>query len=183
MYNKSGGSRPAAIIRGKPVSQEAFHKEGRVLAIHARLGTAYAMLLDPGAMRQQVTPEGVENSLLFEGEAAALGITASQEEIQQQLAMTFAGMDGNFDARRFEMVVKGLLNPEGFSESQIGLFLSAEIRARKIAALLASTIPPAPSEIRDEYIRRRLVTEASYVVVKAEDFRAATLGPRALVRA
>ena len=191
-YNRSGRSAPAAIINGKPVTGEVFQKEAHVLAIHARLGGAYSKLIDPAAaaeaqremqrnMRegrfvmpeQKVTSEGVENSLLFETEAAALGITASQQEIQDQLAQTFSGQDGKFNAHQFDMVVKQLLNPEGFSESQIATFMSSDVRAMKIASLLAATIPPTPAEIKDEFIRERLVTEASYVAFKAEGFRAA----------
>ncbi len=190
-YNKSGRSAPAAVINGKSVTQEVFHQEARMLAIHARLGGAYSQLIDPVAAieaqrefqrnlrqgrfiraEQKVTSEGVENSILFENEAAALGITASQQEIQDQLAQKFAGPDGKFDAHQFDAVVKGLLNPEGFSESQIATFISSDVRATKIADILAATIPPTPAEIKSEFIRERLITEASYVAFKAEDFRA-----------
>lgn len=174
-WGKSGKSAPAVILRGKPVNQETWHREGRVLAIHARLGSAYAQLMEPGSMYGRITPEGVENSLLFEGEAAALGITASQQEIEQQLSETraFAGPDGKFDNNRFEFVAQQVLNPDGFSKTEIDKFISSEVRARKIAALLASTIPPTPSEIKGEFIRSRLTTEASYVVLTAADFRPA----------
>ncbi|MEO6786113.1 MAG: peptidyl-prolyl cis-trans isomerase, partial [Chthoniobacteraceae bacterium] len=174
-YAKSGREAPVTVIRGKPVNMEEWQREQRILQIHAQLGDAYAQLMDPGAMFGKITPEGVENSLLFEGEAGALGVSASQEEIERQLAATraFAGMDGKFDANRFEGFVQRVLNPEGFSKTQIEQFMAAEVRARKIAALLASTIPPTPEEVKDEYIRERLTTEASYVVLKAEDFRAA----------
>jgi len=173
-YSKSGHSAPVTIIRGKPVSVETWQHEGRVMQIHARLGGAYAQLMDPGSMfERKITPEGVENSLLFGGEAAALGITATEQEIKQQLTMTraFSGPDGKFDANRFEIFAQQVLMPEGFGKLDIEHFLADEVRVRKIAALLASTIPPTPSEIKDEFIRERLTTEASYVVLKSEDFR------------
>ena len=175
MYSKGGHSGPAVILRGKPVTQETFHHEGRVLGIHARLGNAYAQLMDPGSFMGKITSEGVENSLLFDGEAAALGITASQQEIEQQLGQTraFMGQDGKFDSNRFEAVAQQVLNPEGFNKTQIDLFMASEVKARKIAALLASTIPPVPAEIKAEFIRARLTTEASYVALKSDDFRAA----------
>lgn len=176
-YSKSGATGPATVIRGKPVSMEMWQHEGRVVQIHARLGGDYVRFMDPGLMFGRNSSEGlvVENSLLFEGEADALGVTASQQEIERQLMETrsFIGPDGKFDANRFESFVQRTLNPEGFSKTQIEKFLIAEVRVRKIAALLASTIPPTPSEIKDEFIRERLTTEASYVVLKAEDFRSA----------
>ena len=176
-YAKSGSSGPATVMRGKPVSLEAWEHEKRLLQVHARLGGEYFGFMDPGSRFGNSSPAGmvVENSLLFEGEANALGITASQTEIEQQLAETraFLGPDGKFDANRFEFFVQRALIPEGFSKAQIEQFLIAEVRARKIAALLASTIPPVPSEIKDEFLRERLTTEASYVVFKAEDFRSA----------
>ncbi len=180
---RSGKDAPVTVIRGKPVGAEEWRREGRMLQIHANLGGAYVILIDPGAVREnpfsnqisKISPEGIENSLLFDGECAALGITASQQEIEQQLVSTraFIGQDGKFDANLFEIAVQRILNPEGFSKTQIDQFLSAEVRARKIAALLASTMPPTPSEIRDEFLRARLSTEASYVAFKAADFRAA----------
>ena len=174
-YSKSGNSGPVTVMRGKPVSIETWQHEGRVMQIHARLGGAYAQLMDPGSMFGQISTQGVENSLLFEGEANALGVVATRTEIEQQLLTTraFLGQDGKFDATRFEMIAQQVLMPEGFSKSQIEQFLVSEVRARKIAALLASTIPPTPAEIKSEFIRERLTTEASYVVFKAADFRAA----------
>jgi hypothetical protein len=174
-YAKSGNSGPAAVIRGKPVSEETWRHERGVMLVHTRLGGAYAQLMDPNTRFGSLSPEGVENSLLFESEANALGISASQEEIERQLAETraFMGPDGKFDSHRFEFFVQQVLNPEGFSKTQIEQFMVAEVRVRKIAALLASTIPPTPSEIKDEFIRERLTTEASYVVVKTDDLRSA----------
>lgn len=176
-YAKSGSSGPATVIRGKPVTVEAWEHEKRVLQVHARLGGDYFAFMDPASRFGMSSPGGmvVENSLLFAGEADALGITASQQEIEQQLAETraFMGPDGKFDANRFEFFVQRALMPEGFSKTQIEDFLAAEVRARKIAALLSSTIPPTPSEIRDEFLRERLTTEASYAVFKSDDFRSA----------
>lgn len=173
-YGNAGKSAPAVVLRGKPISQEIWHREGRLLAIHARLGNSYAAMMDPASMMGKITPEGVENSLLFEGEADALGITATQEEVEKQLATmrAFAGPDGKFDSNRFEFVAQQLLNPEGFSKTQIDLFLATEVRAQKVASLLVSTMPPVPTEIKSEFLRSRLTTEASYVAFKAEDFRA-----------
>ncbi len=127
----------------------------------------------PARPEQKVTQEGVENSLLFESEAAALGITASEQEVKDQLTRTFTTEDGHYNAHQFEMVVKQLLNPEGFNESQIAQFMSSDVRAMKIAGILAAAIPPTPAEIKAEFIRERLLTEASYVAFKAADFRAA----------
>ena len=175
LYSKSARSAPVTVIRGKPVNIEEWQREGRIMQIHARLSDAYAQLMNPGAMFEKITPEGVENSLLFEGEAAALGVSATVEEIQNQLLATpaFMGRDGKYDDNRFQFFAQQALMPEGFSKTQIDQFLSAEVRLRKIAALLASTIPPTPSEIKAEFIRERQTTEASYVVIKAADFRSA----------
>ncbi len=174
-YAKSSHGGPAAVIHGKPVSEEVWRRERGIMLVHTRLGDAYAQLMDPNTRFGSLSPEGVENSLLFDGEANALGISVTQEEVEKQLAETraFMGQDGKFDAARFDFFVQQALNPEGFSKTQIEQFIIAEVRVRKIAALLASTMPPTPSEIKDEFIRERLTTEASYVSFKAEDFRAA----------
>lgn len=174
-YAKSGHGGPAAVIHGKPVSEETWRHERGVMLIHSRLAGAYAPLMDPNTRFGSLSAEGIENSLLFESEADTLGVSASQEEIERQLVETraFMGPDGKFDSTRFDFFVQQVLNPEGFSKTQIEKFIIAEVRVRKIAAILAATIPPVPSEIKDEFIRERLTTEASYVVFKKEDFRAA----------
>jgi hypothetical protein len=175
LYSKSGRSGPVTVIRGKPVAIEEWRREGRVMQVQAQLRGAYGQLMDPGAMFGSITPAGVENSLLFPGEAAALGVTATPHEIEEQLATmpAFAGQDGKFDANRFEFFAQQVLNPAGFGKLDIEHFLADEVRVRKIAAMLASAVPATPSEIKDMFIRSRLTTEASYVVLKAADFRAA----------
>ena len=107
-------------------------------------------------------------------EADALGITASAAELEDQLSNrtpAFSGADGKFDPARFDRFAQGILQPEGFSKSQIDLFLRGEVRLRKVAELLASLAPPTPDEIGRKFLRARLSTEASYVEVKAADFR------------
>ena len=174
-YAKSARNKPVTVIRGKPVNVEDWQREQRLMQIHMRLGDEYAQFLDPGTMFGKLSSAGLENSLLFEGEAEALGVSATVEEIKNQLLATpvFMGRDGKYDDNRFQYFAQQALMPEGFSKTQIDQFLAAEVRVRKIAALLTSAMPPTPSEIKAEFIRSRLTTEASYVEIKAADFRAA----------
>ena len=173
-YAKSDRSGPVTVIHGKPVSAETWRREGRVMDIHAKLGGIYVMALDPGARFGGTSRAGVENSLLFEAEADALGITATSAEMEDQLSNrmpAFRGADGKFDPARFDMFAQAVLQPEGFSKSQIELFLRGEVRVRKVAELVASLAPATPSEIKEDFLRERLTTEASYVALKAADFR------------
>ena len=172
--NKADKSAPVAIIHGKPVSIETWQREGRVMGIHAKLGGIYTMALDPGARFGSISKTGVENSLLFEHEADALGITATSAEMEDQLSNklpVFRGADGKFDPALFDMVAQRLLQPEGFSKTQIELFLRSEVRLRKVAELVGSLAPATPVEIKQDFLRERLTTEASYLVLKAADFR------------
>lgn len=169
-------SAPVIIVHGKPVSIEVWQREGRVMGVHARLGGIYAMALDPGARFGNISRTGVENSILFEHEADVLGVTATTEEMEEQLSTrlpAFRGQDGKFDPARFDMFAQGVLQPEGFSKAQIEMFLRSEVRLRKVAELLGSLAPATPGEIRQDFLRERLTTEASYVVLKADDFRKA----------
>lgn len=173
-YASSGKDAPVAIIRGKPVKMEEWQRAVRMMKIHANLQGEYARLLDPATMFGKISNNGIENSLLFPGEAAALGVGATQEEIERKLiSMPAFAAEGKFDARAFEAFVQRVLNPEGFSKTQIEQFLADEVRVGKIARLLASTMPAMPSEIRERFISERQTTEASYVAFKAADFRAA----------
>ena len=145
-YAKSNRSGPVAVIHGKPVSEEAALRERRVLEVHSKLGGIYAMALDPGARfggmsrsGASITRAGIENSLLFEVEADALGITATSPELEDQLTNrtpAFMGTDGKFDPARFDAIAQAVLQPEGFSKSQIEIFLRGEVRLRKLAELL-----------------------------------------------
>ena len=172
--NKADKSAPVAVINGKPISIETWQREGRVMGVHARLGGIYAMALDPGARFGSISKTGIENSILFEQEADALGISASAAEMEDQLANklpAFRGQDGKFDPAVFDMFAQRLLQPEGFSKAQVDLFLRAEVRLRKVAELVSSLAPATPAEIKQDFLRERLTTEASYLVLKAEDFR------------
>ena len=157
--NKADKSAPVAVIHGKPVSIETWQREGRVMGIHAKLGGIYTMALDPGARFGSISKTGVENSLLFEHEADALGITATPAEMEDQLSNklpVFRGADGKFDPALFDMVAQRLLQPEGFSKTQIELFLRSEVRLRKVAELVGSLAPATPVEIKQDFLRERL---------------------------
>jgi parvulin-like peptidyl-prolyl isomerase len=172
--NHSGTNAPVTTIRGKPVSMETYQRESRRMQLYAQLGGEYFRSLEPAAGMQKISRIGVENSLLFEDEANALGITATQKDLEDQLANrtpAFRGEDGNFDPARFEEFVKRALNPEGFSKGQIEEFLVGEVRIRKVRDLLATTFPATPIEVKEQFLRQRLMTEASYVVIPVADLR------------
>lgn len=171
---KSGASAPVTTIRGKPVSMETYQRESRRMQLYAQLGGEYFRSLEPAAGMQKISRVGVENSLLFEEEANALGITVTQKELEDQLSNrmpAFRGEDGKFDPARFDEFVKRALNPEGFSKGQIEEFLVGEVRIRKVRDLLATTFPATPIEVKEQFLRQRLMTEASYVVIPVADLR------------
>lgn len=174
-YERAGRSDAVAIIRGKPVSVEEWKRQGRLMQVQAQLGGEYATAMDPGARFGRISTTGIENSLLFDGEAEALGVTVTQQDVEQALSRipAFMGQDGKLDASRYEAFVQRVMNPEGFNRSHMDDILRDEVRVQKIGSLLASTMPPTPSEIRDEFLKERLTTEASYVVVPAAELRAA----------
>src|SRR5262245_1722652 len=72
----SGREEAVTVIHGRKVKMEQWQREGRIMKIHAALGGAYAQLMDPGSFFGKISATGVENSLLFEDEAAALGVSA-----------------------------------------------------------------------------------------------------------
>ena len=175
MYSRGPGENAVAEIAGKPVSLEAYKREGRRLLAHSQMGGDFVPMMDFRSGFGTVRPAAIENSLIFKHETAALGISVSQKELEEQLARTpaFLGMDGKLDANRFEAFVQRVLNPDGFSRADIDDMLADEVRVRKVAAMLSSTMPPTPSEVKAAFIRERLTTEASYVAVVAADLRAA----------
>ena len=182
-YAKSGKGAVATVINGKPVGEEVYQREKRRLQIFARLATDrlsyfYAITASTGNRNALA---GVENSLLFEEEADALGITATEEEIQDQLMnrmWIFKGADGKFDPAKFDNrppgppgFVQYAMNPEGFNVGEIDHFLRGEVRIRKVLDLLASTYPATPFEVKEQFLQSRLTTEASYVAFQTADLQ------------
>jgi peptidyl-prolyl cis-trans isomerase D len=171
--DSTGRNNQVTVIRGKPVTLEMWQREARRMRVLSQMGGAYAVALDPRSRFGQMSRAGIENSLLFDEEADALGVVATEEEVKKQVEElpAFMGADGRFDPARFDMFVERVLNPEGFNKSQIEPFLSSEVRIRKVAQLLASTVPVTPVEVKQSFLRQRLTTEASYVVVKGDELR------------
>ena len=133
----------------------------------------YITTLDPGAQRGNLSEFGALNAFVLEHEAEALGVSVSEEEIQDQLvnhSAVFQGQDQKFDPQMYERFVQRGLNPKGFSKDQLAQFLISEVKLRKVREIIASTVAAVPSEVHDKALEKRLVTEASFVTLQKIEF-------------
>ncbi len=173
-FGNRGGSNDSGLkLYGRPVSNDAIRRQLNKNEVFAMMRSDYITTLDPGARQGRLSEIGVLNAFVLEHEAEALGVTVTQEEIQDQLlnhSPAFQGQDQKFDPQMYERFVQLGLNPKGFSKDQIEQFLVSEVKLRKVREIVGSTVAAVPSEVRDQALEKRLVTEASYVAVKKLDF-------------
>jgi PPIC-type PPIASE domain/SurA N-terminal domain len=176
------GDGVAMTLYGRNYTLEALKRQANKVHIFAALSERGSMMMGeyaqtvPGAiaigggMDYQI----IQNSFIFEREADALGITSTEKERIEQLERTPRFLDENrqFDPARVKAFQERELNPRGFTEADLdGIFLHGEVRARKLRALVGSTIAVTPEEVREIVVARNLTTEASYIAINTADFK------------
>ncbi len=166
---RSGKNDSGIKLYGRSVSEDAIRRQLNKNEVFAMMQGEYIRAVEPG---QQLSTTGALNAFVLEHEAEALGVSVTAKEIEEQLLQSavFQGEDKQFDPQRVEMFVQRGLNPKGFSKDQIEQFLASEVKLRKVREIVGSTVAAVPSEIHDQALEKRLVTEASYVAVKKLDF-------------
>src|SRR5262245_56085515 len=78
---RSGGG-TFAYLYGKPVSLEQFSRQKRKLDIYGMLGGAYARVVPQGARNEN---QAIARSIVFEHEAEALGLSATEQQMNEVL--------------------------------------------------------------------------------------------------
>jgi peptidyl-prolyl cis-trans isomerase D len=146
------------------------------VGIFAALRGDYIQSLDPAvAMGFREADAGVvAKSLVLEHEADQLGLSATDEERLAALTSlpAFRDQEGKFDPARFNEFKQKALNAQGFSDADFDqIFLTGEVRARKLREIASSTVAVAPDEVRDHIIQERTKTEASVIPFRREEFR------------
>jgi peptidyl-prolyl cis-trans isomerase D len=180
-YTKGRGGQVIYEVYGKKITQEEQARILNKMQVYGALGGGYYESLGTETQRnnpysRMPQPEDSHdyfdtNSIVFEHEADAMGITATAEEIQEELLRTPAFQaDGKFDVSRVDGIVQHVLQPNGFSKENLETFLAGAVRIRKVQDLLKSTASVTPEEVRVSLLDRNLVTEASYVSLKKDDF-------------
>lgn len=175
MRGPGGGKQVVATIYGNEITVDDMKRQARRVGVFTALRGDYIQSIDlQGAYTGDASPAAVPKSFVLDYEADKLGLTASAEErieVLNQIPI-FQGRDGKFDPASFEQFKTRVLNPNGFSESDFEqIFLTGEVRARKLQEIVGSVVSAAPSDVRDRVIRTQQKTEVSYVAFRRDDFR------------
>jgi hypothetical protein len=175
-YRQGQGDRTVLNLYGKDISLEAIKRQSRRVGVFAALGGEYIRSLDFAvAMGAREVDAGVvAKSLVLEHEADQLGLSATDDERLAALTSLPAFMDreGKFDPAAFNTFKQRTLNAQGFSDADFDqIFLSGEVRARKLREVAGSTVTVAPEEVREQIIQQRTKTEASVIAFRREEFR------------
>jgi peptidyl-prolyl cis-trans isomerase D len=179
-FDRSGmmgkfGHDAAATIYGRPVTEVQMQREARKFSLAQKLGMQDLLVSLVG--RPQSESDAIENfmwnSMVARHEAEELGVSLSDDEVLTGVqALRVFQTGGAFDPKKYEMIVKNALPPMGFDEKQVADLVRDELTLKKLKTLLATTVAPAPAEVRAMYDERYQKTEASVVRFKLDDFLA-----------
>ena len=126
-------------------------------------------------MRRNPTNEDVSNyvwnSLVLRHEAAELGAEPTEAEIAQTIQeMPQFQTNGAFNYQTYAQFMQNTLATRGFTQHDFEEIVGDQLRVGKVRSLLGSTVTPAPSEVRDQYVQGHQQTEVSLIRLKLEDF-------------
>jgi peptidyl-prolyl cis-trans isomerase D len=181
---RTGSGRNALFeVHGKKITMEEQERLKNRLEVYGAMGSGYYESLATGERGNPYMPQPEDdadfsfvNSLIFEHEADAMGVGATDAEIAEELSKVPAFQrEGKFDYAAFEMFVQQVMQPRGFSKENIDTFLRGSVRMRKVQELLKSTAYVTPNEVRESLIERHQITEASFVALKKADFLGAAV--------
>ncbi len=176
MRGAGGKERVVVTIHGNDLTVEDMQRQARRVGVFASLRGEYIQALDPmvAFMGREPGTEVVAKSFVMDYEADQLGLTATSEERLAALneIPVFRDREGNFDPESFNRFKTSVLNPNGFSDADFEqIFLTGEVRAKKLKEIVSSVGALSNAEIRELVIKQRQKTEVSYVAFRRDDFR------------
>ena len=179
-YLEGKGGDVVLELHGKKITREEQERLQHKLGVYGALRCGYleALTGERDSRDNHFEDEfdySVYNALIFEIEADAMGIGATEKELAEEIAkIPGYQTDGKFDPAMLDRMIQFGLLPNGFSKDSLDMFSLGSIRMRKVKELLASTAAVTPGEVQGNLIERNQLTEASYVAFKKTDFLAGT---------
>ncbi len=158
-------------IYGRSLSLNDAQRAARKLRVCGELGLMDLIrsLITDGASENEQITNFAFNNIVLDHEAAALGIAPTEEQyIEAVKKLPVFQTNGRYDPDKFKTYVDRLA-AFGFTEQLLEEAVKDQLRLARIKELIASTLSPVPSEVRDVFARGNQQTEMSYVSVKPED--------------
>jgi peptidyl-prolyl cis-trans isomerase D len=160
--DRGAASRVGAIY-GRNFSQAEFMREGRKYELcQYVLPELWQSLIQPAMSQDEAMNNFVWNSVILRHEADELGIRPSDAEIEEAIkALPPFQTNGVYDSYKYTQFVTNALNPRGLMPDTLEEMVSNDIRLKRIKAVLGSTVPASPGEIRSmfEQSHRKLETQ------------------------
>ena len=175
-----GGKNALFEIYGKKIQLEDQERLKNKLEVFGALGCGYYEALATGDRGNPYLPQPEDeydfsfvNAMVFEHEADAMGIGASDAEIAAELEkIPGFQIAGKFDVAAFDRMIERGFQPNGFSKDNVETFLIGSIRMRKVQELVKSSAFVTADEVRNSVMDRNQITEASFATLKKADFLA-----------
>ena len=179
LYNTNSlgrlGADRVATVNDRHVSLADYQRGLRTfeLANDLQMRELLGSLGIPATSEEEFKRNVILGGLVLRQEAEKLGVTTTDDEVADGIkALPVFQTQGQFDSAKYNQIVQVALTPRGFTVTQLEEIVREDITLKKLKALLGATIAPAPTEVREAYVRDYQKTVASVVRLKLADFSA-----------
>ncbi len=169
------GTDQAYRVYGRDYSQADVERKARryQLAMGVGLNEFVRGLSGQTNDQNQMIDNFLWNSYVLDHEAKELGIEPTDAEVLAAMKKLPAFLTNKeFDPAKYEEFVEKRLGPRGFSESELENLVRDDLRLKKIAELVGTTVEVTPAEFRTAYVRIHEKMEVSLIPFKLADFSA-----------
>jgi peptidyl-prolyl cis-trans isomerase D len=164
-FMDQGSANRVGTIYGKNYSQAKFLKESRKFELCQYL---FPEMLDTLAGRVFTMDDAVRNfvwnSEVLRHEAESLGIQPSEAEMETAIkGIILFQTNGVYDSNKFNMFSQNMLQSRGLTVDAVEDLARNDIRAKKLKAILATTLASSPAEVRATFEQRHRKLECSVI--------------------
>ncbi|HJQ34373.1 MAG TPA: SurA N-terminal domain-containing protein [Pyrinomonadaceae bacterium] len=170
VYNRSGAAVANPFksreVLAKVGSEEVTVADFSLLKkkIESQFGGQFS-LAQIGMTNDRILEQAINSRIALQ-EARRLGLTASDEEVRDQIAKQFSDpATGAFDVKRYKDYVVRNYGGVALYEQSVRDALAAE----KLRAFVSAGAQVSETEVRDNYMRENTEFDVTYVPVSAED--------------
>ncbi|MGB8166308.1 MAG: SurA N-terminal domain-containing protein [Chthoniobacteraceae bacterium] len=162
-FMDKGSASRVGMIYGRNFSQAEFMREGRKYDLcQYVLPELWQSLIQPATNADEAMNNFVWNSVVLRHEAEQLGIRPTDSEVETAIkALPPFQTNGVYDSFKYTQFVSNALNPRGLMPDTLEEMVGNDIRLKKVKAILGTTLPASPKELRSmfEQGHRKLETQ------------------------
>ena len=165
--DKMDRANSAGTLAGEPVSHGEFAAAYRstYLARALSVGRDFENTAESEAILRRLSWQ----RLATLREAAALGVTATDQELIGAIRANFAETNGVYNPQRYQAFLQNVIAPLNFSTAQFEQHIREEIAIQKLGSLIGRQAHVTPLEIRRTFETLLDTFTVEYAVVRPED--------------